>query len=195
MLSLLLVSPVFHSIIKWGWTSLFSMLLLNFRSLLGMSSNSMACNYALFLKNLVQSRVSPTSVLLSFLPLRKISLTWFINSWGFLLLWPKDGARLISWMLTKFSSIFLSRMSLWMGEPLLISQCSLSLHPCEVLLNAWDTSCGPKNSLGVNNLGRGSPIIIILAETLNGLDAIHRGKATFFAAGGRGVLSSFRYNP
>jgi len=32
----------------------------------------------------------------------------------------------------------------------------------------------------VNNLGREIPIIIILAETLNGLDAVHKGEATFF---------------
>lgn len=33
----------------------------------------------------------------------------------------------------------------------------------------------------VNNLGRGSPIILILVETLNGLDAIHKEEETFFA--------------
>ena len=32
----------------------------------------------------------------------------------------------------------------------------------------------------VNNLGRGSPIMLILAKTLNGLDTIHREEATFF---------------
>ena len=29
------------------------------------------------------------------------------------------------------------------------------------------------------NLGSGSPIAIILVETLNGLDAVHREEATF----------------
>ena len=32
----------------------------------------------------------------------------------------------------------------------------------------------------VNNLGRGSPIMLILAKTLNGLDTVHREEATFF---------------
>ena len=32
----------------------------------------------------------------------------------------------------------------------------------------------------VNNLGREIPIIIILAETLNGLDVVPKGEATFF---------------
>ena len=114
MLLLLLVSLAFFSITKLGWTSLFSMLL-NFGSLLDMSSNSMAWNYAPLLKNLVQSWVNPTLVLSFFPLLRKISLTWLVSSWGFLYLWPKDGAHLISWMYTWFSSIFLSRMFLWPG--------------------------------------------------------------------------------
>ena len=32
----------------------------------------------------------------------------------------------------------------------------------------------------VTNLGSGCPIAIILAETLNGLDVVHRAEATFF---------------
>ena len=32
----------------------------------------------------------------------------------------------------------------------------------------------------VSNLGRGSPIMLILAKTLNGLDTVHREEATFF---------------
>ena len=35
--------------------------------------------------------------------------------------------------------------------------------------------------LVVNNLEKGSPVGIILAETLNVLDAIRRGEANFFA--------------
>ena len=31
------------------------------------------------------------------------------------------------------------------------------------------------------NLERGSPLVLILDETLNGLDHVHRGEATFFA--------------
>ena len=38
----------------------------------------------------------------------------------------------------------------------------------------------PRIVLMVNNLGRGSPIIIILAKTINGLDAVHKEEATFF---------------
>ena len=34
--------------------------------------------------------------------------------------------------------------------------------------------------LVVNNLGSGSLIVLILAETLNGLDAVHKEEATFF---------------
>lgn len=34
--------------------------------------------------------------------------------------------------------------------------------------------------LVVNNLGNGSLIMLILAETLNGLDAVHKEEATFF---------------
>lgn len=34
--------------------------------------------------------------------------------------------------------------------------------------------------LMVNNLGNGSLIMLILAETLNGLDAVHKEEATFF---------------
>ena len=33
----------------------------------------------------------------------------------------------------------------------------------------------------VKNLGSENPVAIILAETLNGLDVVHREKATFFA--------------
>ena len=33
----------------------------------------------------------------------------------------------------------------------------------------------------VNNLGRGTPIILILAKTLNGLDSVHSVEAAFFA--------------
>lgn len=33
----------------------------------------------------------------------------------------------------------------------------------------------------VQNLGSGSLVHIILVETLNGLDVIHKGEATFFA--------------
>ena len=33
----------------------------------------------------------------------------------------------------------------------------------------------------VNNLNKGSPVGIILAETLNGLDVFHKLEATFFA--------------
>ena len=43
----------------------------------------------------------------------------------------------------------------------------------------------------VKNLGSRSPIAIILAEILNGLDAIHREEANFFV----GSLSFFRYDP
>jgi len=44
-----------------------------------------------------------------------------------------------------------------------------------------ETPCmDPRILSMVNNLGKGSPIIIILAETLNGLDAVHREEATFF---------------
>ena len=32
----------------------------------------------------------------------------------------------------------------------------------------------------VKNLGSESPVAIILAETLNGLNAVHKGEATFF---------------
>ena len=32
----------------------------------------------------------------------------------------------------------------------------------------------------VNNLGRGSPIMLALAKTINGLDAVHREEAKFF---------------
>jgi len=32
----------------------------------------------------------------------------------------------------------------------------------------------------VRNLGSGSPVPIILAKTLNGLDAVHKEEATFF---------------
>ena len=43
----------------------------------------------------------------------------------------------------------------------------------------------PRMDLGilhvVKNLGSGSPIAIILAKTLNGLHAVHREEATFFA--------------
>ena len=35
--------------------------------------------------------------------------------------------------------------------------------------------------LVVNNLDKGRPVGMILAETLNGLDAIHREEANFFA--------------
>ena len=146
MLSLLLVSLAFFSIIKLGWTGLFSVLLLNFRSLLDMSFNSMAWNYAPLLKNLVQSWVNPTLVLLFFPLLRKISLTWLFNSWGFLYLWPKDGAHLISWMFTWFSSIFLSKMFLWPGWRAINISMLFSLHSHEVLLGAWDTLRGPMNS-------------------------------------------------
>ena len=38
----------------------------------------------------------------------------------------------------------------------------------------------PKILHVVKNLGNGSPVPIILVETLNGLDAIHREEATFF---------------
>lgn len=42
----------------------------------------------------------------------------------------------------------------------------------------------PQMDLGilhvVKNLGSGSPVPIILAKTLNGLDDIHREEATFF---------------
>ena len=38
----------------------------------------------------------------------------------------------------------------------------------------------PRILQAVKNLGRGSSIIIILAETLNGLDIVHRWEATFF---------------
>ena len=34
--------------------------------------------------------------------------------------------------------------------------------------------------LVVNNIEKGSPVGIILTETLKGLDAIRRGEATFF---------------
>ena len=34
--------------------------------------------------------------------------------------------------------------------------------------------------LVVNNLGNGSLIMLILAEILNGLDAVHKEEATFF---------------
>ena len=34
--------------------------------------------------------------------------------------------------------------------------------------------------LVVNNLERGSLVGMILAETLNGLDAVYKGEATFF---------------
>ena len=47
-----------------------------------------------------------------------------------------------------------------------------------------ETPCvDPRILLVVNNLGKGSPIIIFLAETFNGLDAIHKGEVTFFARG------------
>ena len=39
----------------------------------------------------------------------------------------------------------------------------------------------PRILLVVKNLGRGSLIMLILAETLNGLDVVHREEATFFA--------------
>ena len=45
--------------------------------------------------------------------------------------------------------------------------------------------------LVVNNLDKGSHVGMILAETLNGLDAIHREEANFFA---RSPLL-LRYNP
>ena len=38
----------------------------------------------------------------------------------------------------------------------------------------------PRILQAVKNLGRGSSIIIILAETLIGLDIVHRWEATFF---------------
>ena len=38
-----------------------------------------------------------------------------------------------------------------------------------------------KMCLVVNNLNKGSPVGMILANTLNGLDTIHREEATFFA--------------
>ena len=42
----------------------------------------------------------------------------------------------------------------------------------------------PRVNLGilhvVKNLGSGTPIAIILAKTLNGLDVVHRKEATFF---------------
>ena len=43
----------------------------------------------------------------------------------------------------------------------------------------------PRVNLGilhvVKNLGSGTPIAIILAKTLNGLDAFHKKDASFFA--------------
>ena len=46
----------------------------------------------------------------------------------------------------------------------------------------YETPCvDPRILQVVNNLERGSPIIIIMAETLNGLDVFHREEATFFA--------------
>ena len=39
----------------------------------------------------------------------------------------------------------------------------------------------PRMCLVVNNLDKGSHVGMILAETLNGLDAIHREEANFFA--------------
>ena len=43
----------------------------------------------------------------------------------------------------------------------------------------------------VISLERGSPIGMILAKTLDGLDAVHRGKQFSLQE----ALSSFRYNP
>ena len=39
----------------------------------------------------------------------------------------------------------------------------------------------PKILHVVKNLGNENPVAIILAETLNGLDVVHREEATFFA--------------
>ena len=39
----------------------------------------------------------------------------------------------------------------------------------------------PKILHVVKNLGNENPVAIILAKTLNGLDVVHREKATFFA--------------
>ena len=45
--------------------------------------------------------------------------------------------------------------------------------------------------LVIINLERGSPVGMILAKTLNDLEAIHKGEEIFFTR----VLSSFRYDP
>ena len=114
MLSSLLVTLESFPTIKSKWMNLFFMLLLNFGSTLGMSSNSMVWSYALLLKNLVQLWANSKLVLSFFLLLTRISLSWPSNSWGFLLLWLKGGVCLTSWTSTWFSHTFLSRMFLWL---------------------------------------------------------------------------------
>ena len=135
-------------IIKSKYMSLFFMLPLSFESLLGMFSNSTVWKYAPLLKNLVQSWVNLTLVLSFFPLLRKISLTWLINSWGFLLLWIRDGASLTSWISAWFSHTFLRGMFLLQGCSALNISMPSPMLSCEVLLGAWDASCRLRDALG-----------------------------------------------
>ena len=74
-----------------------------------------------------------------------------------------------------------------MDVPLVGVKCSQHLHAfCHCIL-AWffllnGTPCvDPRILHVIKNQGSGNPIAIILAKTLNGLDAIHREDTAFFA--------------
>jgi len=77
------------------------------------------------------------------------------------------------------------------GKTFPSSQCFLLLHPCKVLLVHETSHIDPRIIHVVKNLGSGSPVAIILAETLK-VWMLFIGRKQHSL---RGVLFFFKYDP